>query len=155
MQGMGIVFAKRFCFTSKDNAWNRQPPAGISNLPVSVPSSANTGRTFKLCNRPRRAMSSASSMTDTPAFMRRTLGWVSTSLSIGISREGDRVIFWTAFVIKSSLRRVPEATLSISLPATLEATILSLSRCFLTAVKKLMWEQVVCVGPFQNRRQGV
>ena len=43
MQGMGVIFANRFCFTSRDNAWNRRPPAGISNLPVSVPSSAKTG----------------------------------------------------------------------------------------------------------------
>ncbi len=141
MQGMGVVLANRFCFTSRDNAWNRRPPAGISNLPVSVPSSANTGRTLRLCNRPRRAMSSASSSTDTSASMRRTLDWLSTSLSKGISRDGDRVIFWTAFVISSSPRRAPEATLPISLPVTLKPTLLSLSiigwlpRGDLTAVK--------------------
>jgi hypothetical protein len=27
MQGMGVVFAKRFCFTSKDNAWEPAAPS--------------------------------------------------------------------------------------------------------------------------------
>ena len=42
---------------------------------------------------PRRAMSSASSSIETPAFTRRTFDWESTSLLRGMSREDDRVIF--------------------------------------------------------------
>ena len=38
------------------------------------------------------AMSSASSSIETPAFTRRTLDWLSTSLLKGMSREDDRVI---------------------------------------------------------------
>jgi len=40
----------------------------------------------------RRAMSSANSSIETPAFTRRTLDWLSTSLLKGMSREDDRVI---------------------------------------------------------------
>jgi hypothetical protein len=75
------------------------------------------------------------------SLMRRTLDWLSTSLSKGISRDGDRVIFRTALVIRSSPRRAPEATLPISLPVNLKPTLLSLSmivrlpRGDLTAVK--------------------
>src|SRR6185312_6306539 len=43
-------------------------------------------------------MSSARSSIEMPAFTRRTLDWLSTSLLKGMSREGDSVIFWT-FVI--------------------------------------------------------
>ncbi|WP_354540824.1 integrase core domain-containing protein [Roseovarius sp. MBR-6] len=56
----------------------------------------------------------------------RALDWLSTSLPKGISREGDRVIFWTALVIISSPRRMSEATLPISPPVTLKPTVLSL-----------------------------
>jgi hypothetical protein len=37
-------------------------------------------------------MSQASSSIETPAFTRRTLDWLSTSLLKGMSREDDRVI---------------------------------------------------------------
>jgi len=62
-------------------------------MPVSAPSASRTGRTFKLWSSVRRAMSSASSSIETPAFTRRTLDWLSTSLLKGMSREDDRVIF--------------------------------------------------------------
>ena len=42
---------------------------------------------------PAPAMSSASSSIETPAFTRRTLDWLSTSLLKGMSREALRVIF--------------------------------------------------------------
>ena len=42
-------------------------------------------------------MSSASSSIETPALTWRTLDWLSNSLSNGMSREDDRVIFWTDF----------------------------------------------------------
>lgn len=87
-------------------------------------------------------MSSARFSTDRPVLLRLTLEWFSISLSKGISRDGDRVIFRTVFIIRFTPRRPPEVTLSISW-------------CFLTAVKKHVWEQVVCVGSFQNRHQGV
>jgi hypothetical protein len=38
-------------------------------------------------------MSSASSSMEVPAFTRRTLAWLSTSLLKGMSREALRVIF--------------------------------------------------------------
>ncbi len=41
-------------------------------------------------------MSSASSSTETPALIRRTLDWLSTSLLKGMSREALRVIFLAA-----------------------------------------------------------
>ena len=44
-------------------------------------------------------MLSASCSIETPAFTRRTFDWLSTSLLKGMSREGDSVIFCTAFVI--------------------------------------------------------
>ena len=50
----------------------------------------------------RRAMSSASSSMATPALMRRTLAWESTSLSKGMSREDDRVILGWAWATVQS-----------------------------------------------------
>ena len=44
-------------------------------------------------------MLSANCSIETPAFTRRTFDWLSTSLLKGMSREGDSVIFCTAFVI--------------------------------------------------------
>ncbi len=38
-------------------------------------------------------MDSASSSMETPAFTRRTLDWLNTSLLKGMSREDDKVIF--------------------------------------------------------------
>src|ERR1700746_1026004 len=67
-------------------------------MPVSLPSPSTTARTFRLCSRVRCAMLSASCSIETPAFTRRTLDWLRTSLLKGMSREGDSVIFWT-FVI--------------------------------------------------------
>ncbi|EIE51638.1 hypothetical protein AL036_04015 [Salipiger aestuarii] len=62
-------------------------------MPVSAPSSSSTGRTVIEDRRVRRAMCSASSSIETPTLMRRTLDWLSTSLSKGMSREALRVIF--------------------------------------------------------------
>ena len=62
-------------------------------MPVSWPSASTTARTLKLCRSVRRAMSSANSSMETPAFTRRTLAWLSTSLLNGMSREALRVIF--------------------------------------------------------------
>src|SRR3984957_12521017 len=67
-------------------------------MPVSFPSPSKTARTLRLCSRVRCAMLSDSCSIETPAFTRRTLDWLSTSLLKGMSREGDSVIFWT-FVI--------------------------------------------------------
>jgi hypothetical protein len=53
-------------------------------MPVSAPFSSST---VMLCKSVRRAMSSASSSIETPALMRRTFDWESTSLLKGISRE--------------------------------------------------------------------
>lgn len=78
---------------------------------------------------PVEAMSSACSSTEMPTLMRRTLDWLSTSLSKGISREGDRVTYRADFAIRSSPRRTPEATLQISLPVTPFTALLYLSTC--------------------------
>src|SRR6185437_4489745 len=67
-------------------------------MPVSLRPPSTTARTFRLCSRVRCAMLSASCSIETPAFTRRTLDWLRTSLLKGMSREGDSVIFWT-FVI--------------------------------------------------------
>ena len=61
-------------------------------MPVSAPVSSSTGRTVRLASSVRRAMSSASSSIETPAFTRRTFAWLSTSLSKGMSREALSVI---------------------------------------------------------------
>jgi len=61
--------------------------------PVSAPSASRTGRTLRLCRSVRRAMSSASSSIETPAFTRRTVDWDRTSLLKGMSRDDDSVIF--------------------------------------------------------------
>jgi hypothetical protein len=62
-------------------------------MPVSAPSGSYTARTLRPCSRPRRAMSSASSSTETPALMRRTLLCESISLLKGMSWDLLRVIF--------------------------------------------------------------
>ena len=49
----------------------------------------------KDCNRPRRAMSSASFATLTPALVRRTLAWLSTGLFRGMSRDALNTILVT------------------------------------------------------------
>jgi poly(3-hydroxyalkanoate) synthetase len=71
-------------------------------MPVSRPSASRRARTFRLWSRVRRAMSSARSSIETPALIRRTFDWLSTSLLKGISRDGDRTIFWAAWVIEGS-----------------------------------------------------
>ena len=91
-------FTPPFCFTSSSRARYRLPPAGTSKMPVSLPSPSTTARTSRLCRRVRCAMLSASRSIETPAFTRRTLDWLRTSLLKGMSREGDSVIFLT-FVI--------------------------------------------------------
>src|SRR3954447_21748156 len=91
-QGTGAVLASFFCLTRNWSAWKRRPPAGTSNVPVSWPCPSRTGRTLRDCNRPRRAMSSASSSTLTPALIRRTLAWLSTSLFRGMSRDALNTI---------------------------------------------------------------
>ena len=53
-------------------------------------------------------MLSASCSIETPAFTRRTLDWLSTSLLKGISREGLSLIFWMAFAMADSPRRAAE-----------------------------------------------
>src|SRR2546429_8718457 len=53
-------------------------------------------------------MLSASCSIETPAFTRRTLDWLKTSLLNGISREGLSLIFSTAFAMSDSPRRVAE-----------------------------------------------
>jgi hypothetical protein len=45
------------------------------------------------------------------------LDWLSTSLLKGMSREGDRVIFWTAFVMSILHDGRPRASLSASNPS--------------------------------------
>src|SRR3954469_1802381 len=96
-QGTGADLASRFCLTRIWRAWKRRPPAGTSYVPVSWPCSSRTGRTLRDCNRPRRAMSSASSSTLTPALMRRTLAWLSTSLFRGMSRDALNTILVMRF----------------------------------------------------------
>ena len=97
LQGMGVVLARRLCFTRRDRAWKPRPPAGISNLPVSEPSSAITGRTLRLCSNPRRAMSSASSSTEMPAVMRLTL----------TARDRVRQLFSLSVVLRRNLPTGP------------------------------------------------
>lgn len=87
------VLFRRLLFTSSSSARKRRPPAGTSNMPVSTPSASSTARTCSDWIRPRRAMDSARSSIETPAFIRRTFDWLSTSLLKGMSREDDRVIF--------------------------------------------------------------
>ena len=93
MHGTGAVLARRFCLTSSWSARQRRPPAGISNMPVSTPSASRTGRTLRPCRSVRRAMSSASSSIETPAFTRRTFDCYRMSLLKEMSRDDDRVIF--------------------------------------------------------------
>src|ERR1700733_12619147 len=68
-------------------------------MPVSAPLASSTGRTFRACNRGRRAMSSASSSMEIPALRRRTLDWLSTSLLKGILRDELSVILERAVVM--------------------------------------------------------
>src|ERR1700742_3884022 len=68
--------------------------------------------------RPRRAIEAARSSIDMPAFTRRTLDWLSTSLLKGMSRDDDRVIFCTAVAIGIFLRNGrPKDSLSTSNPS--------------------------------------
>ena len=92
-QGTGCVFAMRFCFTSSSRARYRRPPAGTSNMPVSVPPASTTARTLRLCSKVRCAMLSANCSIETPALMRRTLDWLKTSLLKGMSLDGLSLIF--------------------------------------------------------------
>ena len=62
-------------------------------MPVSALSASRIDRTLRLCRSVRRAMCSASSSIETPAFTRLTLAEIRISLLKGISREDDRVIF--------------------------------------------------------------
>ena len=55
------------------------------------------GIDFEQGRGPRRAMSSASSSTETLALIRSTLDWLSTSLSKGMARDGERAIFGADF----------------------------------------------------------
>src|SRR5215469_9414157 len=89
-------------------------------MPVSFPSPSTTGRTVRLWRSVRRAISCASSSIETPALMRRTLDWLSTSLLNGISRDWLSVIFWTDFAIEVTPRR-PIQSLSLDLQARHEA----------------------------------
>ena len=84
------------------------------------------GRTVRLCSSVRRAMSSASSSIETPALMRRTLAWLSTSLLKGMSREALRVIFGgdLAMAMFSATGR-PGASLGLQ-PVTKPASLLFL-----------------------------
>lgn len=100
----------------------RKARAAHAKRPIPYPS-------MQQCLRAFEAMSSASSSMEMPALMRRTLDWLSTSLSKGMSRDGHRVTFWADFAIKSSPRRAPEATLPISLPVTPFTAHLYLSIC--------------------------
>src|SRR6266853_2697668 len=124
-QGTGWVLFMRFCLTRSWSARKRRPPAGTSNMPVSRPSASSTGLTLRLCRSVRRAMSSASSSIETPAFTRRTLDWLSSSLLKGMSRDALRVIFWTEAI--SILRDGrPRASLSSSNPSQTDRSYLSL-----------------------------
>ena len=60
---------------------------------IDMPASDNAGTRAPSRRSKRRAMDSASSSIDTPAFTRRTFAWASTSLLNGMSRDDDRVIF--------------------------------------------------------------
>ena len=57
-------------------------------------------------------MLSASASIETPAFTRRTLAWLRTSLLNGMSRDGFRTIFWVAAI--GNLRDGPAGSLSPS-----------------------------------------
>src|SRR3981189_3355455 len=72
-------------------------------------------------------MLSASCSIETPAFTRRTLDWLKTSLLKGISREGLSFTFSTALSLSDSPRRAAER-LSLDLqPVTSIQPLLSLS----------------------------
>src|SRR3954451_20099143 len=130
MQGTGVVLASRFCLTRSCKAWKRRPPAGTSNVPVSWPCPSRTGRTLRDCNRPRRAMSSASSSTLTPALIRRTLAWLSTSLFRGISRDAVNTILVMRFSATGELEplscpsaRLPKSPAFSSFPSARKPTL--------------------------------
>src|SRR5947208_10147337 len=86
-------------------------------MPVSLPSVSTTARTLRLCRSVRCAMLSASCSMEMPAVTCRTLDWLSTRLLNGISREGDKVIFWTAFVMSILHDGRPRASLDLQLVA--------------------------------------
>src|SRR3954447_14841353 len=123
-QGTGAVLASFFCLTRNWSAWKRRPPAGTSYVPVSWPCPSRTGRTLRDCNRPRRAMSSASSSTLTPALIRRTLAWLSTSLFRGMSRDALNTILVMRFSATGGLEplscpsaRLPKSPAPSSFPS--------------------------------------
>src|SRR6184192_4199719 len=62
-------------------------------------------------------MLSASCSMEMPAFTCRTLDWLRTSLLNGMSREGDSVIFWIAFVRSILHDGQPGASLSAFNPS--------------------------------------
>jgi hypothetical protein len=95
-------------------------------MPVSLPSVSSTGRTLRLCRSVRRAISSASSSIETPAFIRRTLAWLSTSLLKGMSRDALNVIFWTEAMSVFSATGGRDAFLSTSNPSRTDTAFLSL-----------------------------
>ena len=68
----------------------------------------------------RRAMSSASSLIETPALMRRTFAGLSTKRLNGMSRDWLRLIFCFDFDISVSPRRAVESS-SLDLLARHEA----------------------------------
>src|SRR6266702_656570 len=72
-------------------------------------------------------MLSANCSIETPAFTRRTLDWLSTSLLKGISREGLSLIFWMAFAMSDSPRRAAGKHSLDLLPVTDKPALLSLS----------------------------
>src|ERR1700712_2849898 len=71
-------------------------------------------------------MLSASCSIETPAFTRRTLDWLKTSLLKGISREGLSLIFWTLAMSVSPRRAAERLSLDL-LPVTGKPALLSLS----------------------------
>ncbi|MBL1257819.1 hypothetical protein JJT62_13365 [Methylocystis sp. Sn-Cys] len=71
-----------------------------------------TARTWRLWISPRRAIDAASSSIETPACMRRTFDCDKTSLSNGISREEESVIFWAAFATVVTPRRAEALSLA-------------------------------------------
>src|SRR6185437_2160203 len=71
-------------------------------------------------------MLSASCSIETPAFTRRTLDWLKTSLLKGISREGLSLIFWTLAMSDSPRRATGRRSLDLQ-PVTNKPARLSLS----------------------------
>ena len=98
--------------------------------PVSPPLSSRIGRTVRLSGSVRRAISSASSSIETPALMRRTLAWLSTSRLNGMSRERESAIFAMDFGM-NGLRDGPAGTcLGLLEPVMTTPSVLFLSDRF-------------------------